>query len=31
MTKRDEARLDAFLYKCLWKLLKIYLPDEGVK
>ena len=26
MTKRDEAKLDTILHKCLWRLLKIYWP-----
>ena len=26
MTKRDEAKLDAFLHKCLRRILKIYWP-----
>ena len=28
MTKRDEAKLDTFLHKCLRRLLKIYWPME---
>ena len=31
MTKRDVAKVDTFLHKCLRRLLKIYLADEGVK